>query len=191
MPSWSYFSFPALTALAVFGLYFLTAFRDVPGGDAGELLAEGCSAGVAHPPGYPLYTMLVWSVTTGLRRALHLGGGGRGGVGEGERGGGAEAAGELPGAPAWRANVLSCAFGSVAAGLICATVQTWSFLLWGKTFKRLGTTRDSALEGVAGVAAGLLFALSPLVWTYSVTAEVFALNNVSGEGVSSFGVTSK
>ena len=28
------------------------------GGDSGELATEGCTFGVAHPPGYPLLTML-------------------------------------------------------------------------------------------------------------------------------------
>ena len=175
MPAKTFFAFPVLTALVVFALYFLTAFSDVPGGDAGELLAEGCSAGVAHPPGYPLYTMLLWTVTTGIRRLLMLGeevDGGNAAVGTNS------SFGEVPGAPAWRANVLSCALGAIAASFVCATVQIWSFLIWEKTHERLGSTRGAVLEGFAGMSAGLLFALSSLVWTYSITAEVFALNNV-------------
>jgi hypothetical protein len=30
------------------------------GGDSGELVAEGCILGTAHPPGYPLLTMIVY-----------------------------------------------------------------------------------------------------------------------------------
>ena len=30
----------------------------VLGGDTGELMAMSCQRGVAHPPGYPLLTML-------------------------------------------------------------------------------------------------------------------------------------
>ena len=33
---------------------------------------------------------------------------------------------------------------------------------------------------MAGVCASLCYALSPLVWGYSVTAEVFAMNNLFG-----------
>lgn len=31
----------------------------IPGGDSGELLAEACVGGVAHPPGYPLLLLLL------------------------------------------------------------------------------------------------------------------------------------
>ena len=32
--------------------------KGIPGGDAGELVAEACLHGTAHPPGYPLFSML-------------------------------------------------------------------------------------------------------------------------------------
>ena len=44
--------------LSVFALYALTTAPSVAGGDSGELLAESCSLGTAHPPGYPLFTLL-------------------------------------------------------------------------------------------------------------------------------------
>ncbi len=44
-----------LLALVVFAL---TACRTVPGGDSGELISVAANLGVAHPPGYPLWTML-------------------------------------------------------------------------------------------------------------------------------------
>lgn len=43
---------------SVLGLYVLTVAPSVAGGDSGELLAESCSLGTAHPPGYPLFTLL-------------------------------------------------------------------------------------------------------------------------------------
>jgi len=39
-------------------VFYLTACRTVPGGDSGELISVAYNLGVAHPPGYPLYTML-------------------------------------------------------------------------------------------------------------------------------------
>lgn len=39
-------------------LYAATLQRTVPAGDSGELIAVAKTLGVAHPPGYPLYTLL-------------------------------------------------------------------------------------------------------------------------------------
>src|SRR5262252_9296796 len=39
-------------------LYFLTAARDIVVGDSPELTMAAVTLGVAHPPGYPLFTML-------------------------------------------------------------------------------------------------------------------------------------
>lgn len=44
--------------LGALGAYALTLQRSLPGGDAGELAGAACAGGVAHPPGYPLYTIL-------------------------------------------------------------------------------------------------------------------------------------
>ncbi|CAM9352885.1 unnamed protein product, partial [Chrysoparadoxa australica] len=93
----------------------------VAGGDTGELLAESWQLGTAHPPGYPLFTLLYHIV-------MHYGAG-------------------IGGSPAWRANVLSAVLG------------------------------DSLVVAICACAAGWLWAFSPLTWQYSVTAEVFALNN--------------
>jgi tetratricopeptide (TPR) repeat protein len=45
-------------ALIAFVVYALTAERQVPTGDSGELIAAAYVLGVAHPPGYPLYMLL-------------------------------------------------------------------------------------------------------------------------------------
>ena len=54
-----------LIALVVFGA---TAHPGLPGGDSGELIAVAHELGVAHPPGYPLYTLLghVWQRMLGF-----------------------------------------------------------------------------------------------------------------------------
>ena len=44
--------------IVIYGVYHLSLFPSVPGGDSGELLAESCIMGTAHPPGYPVYTIL-------------------------------------------------------------------------------------------------------------------------------------
>jgi hypothetical protein len=117
--------------LASLLVYVLTLSPTVVGGDSGELIVAACVRGVAHPPGYPLYTLLghVFS--------------------------------HLPfGSVAWRVNLLSAVCDAAAAALLCHGVARWTKSAW------------------AGIASAALFAFSPLVWPYAVSAEVFPLNNL-------------
>ncbi|CAK4672536.1 hypothetical protein LEN26_007105 [Aphanomyces euteiches] len=128
---------PACATLCIaFPLYAATAFPSVAGGDSGELIAEACKAngGVAHPPGYPLYLIL-------LNAALKL---------------------NLDMTPAYVANLQNALYGAVAASCISHFV----YLYTNKTY------------AFAAIAAGLMFAFSPLTWEYAAGAEVFALNNM-------------
>ena len=61
---------------------------------------------------------------------------------------------------AFRVNALSALLDALAAGVLCCGVARWS--------------RSTG----AGLLAAGLFAFSPLVWSYAVVAEVFALNNL-------------
>jgi len=47
-----------VSALAFLGVYIPTLYPSVPGGDSGELIVAAHTLGVAHPPGYPLFTLL-------------------------------------------------------------------------------------------------------------------------------------
>ena len=146
---------PLLVILPItFYVYARTSFPSLTGGDAGELLAEACQLGTPHPPGYPLFTMLIhtamrissmlvpgWSSENGLPSAA--------------------------GAPALVANLLSCMFGSIAALFLALTVEEWN------------SRRAVPYASSAGAfAAAGLFSFSPLTWEYSIGAEVFALNNM-------------
>ncbi len=51
-----------LAALIVLLVYLATAARDIVFGDGLELCAVAATGGVAHPPGYPLYTTLAQGV---------------------------------------------------------------------------------------------------------------------------------
>ena len=133
---------PLALGLAVLGVYIGTLARSVPTGDSGELITAAYVGGVAHPPGYPLYTMLGWLAT-------HT----------------------LPGSPAVIMNALSAVAGAGAVVLI--SILTARLLVPG--WPRSGD-RTSGL--VAGLAAGASLALSTIFWTYSLVAEVFALNNL-------------
>ena len=53
----------AAVAGALLGLvYALTVQPGVPGGDAPEIITAALTGGVAHPPGYPLYSLLLRAV---------------------------------------------------------------------------------------------------------------------------------
>jgi hypothetical protein len=131
-----------------FILYASTSFPSITGGDTGELLAEACQLGVAHPPGYPLFLMLNHLA---MRVADILAPG-------------------AAGAPAFAANLLSCAFGALAAAMAAIAVHEWS-----GSQRMTSSVPEAATAG--GIVAAALFALSPLTWEYSTGSEVFALNN--------------
>ncbi|NWR56630.1 TM260 protein, partial [Bucorvus abyssinicus] len=79
---------------AVAALYTATLQPALPGGDAGNLITAAYELGVAHPPGYPLFTLLA-KLVTGL----------------------------LPvGSPAYRVNLLCGLLGAAAASLLFYTV---------------------------------------------------------------------
>ncbi|MCI4382697.1 hypothetical protein PGIGA_G00017720 [Pangasianodon gigas] len=120
------------TVACVLALYLHHIPRSVAGGDSGELITAACELGVAHPPGYPLFTMLA-SLTLRLLPAT---------------------------SPAHAVNVLCAVLGAMASGALCYTVCRM------------------AGPGPGAVLAGGSFALSKLVWQWSLVAEVFSLNNL-------------
>lgn len=48
----------ALFFIATTGIYLHNLTRDIYSGDIGDLVTASCVHGVAHPPGYPLFTLL-------------------------------------------------------------------------------------------------------------------------------------
>uniref|UniRef100_A0A8D0BSJ1 Transmembrane protein 260 n=1 Tax=Salvator merianae TaxID=96440 RepID=A0A8D0BSJ1_SALMN len=97
-----------------------------------ELITAAYELGVAHPPGYPLFTLLA-------KLAIEL----------------------LPfGSVAYRVNLLCSVFGALAAAFLFYTVV------------RLSGTH------AAGIFAVGMFSFSRLTWQWSITAEVFSLNNL-------------
>ena len=142
-----------LTAAITFATYANTASQSIAGGDSGELVAEGCTLGTSHSPGYPLYTIIIYLATT-LSEQWH------------------------PAlSPAYLANISSCIFGSISSGLISLVVYQLS-----NEHGHLRTTNDQrylseVLRFPAAISAGLMCFFSPLMWQYNTSAEVFALHN--------------
>ena len=184
---WDVFAVTTVISLLV---YLRTLCPSIAGGDSGELVAEGCQLGTSHPPGYPLYTILVW-ITTSISRYL------------------------FPWKPpAFAVNVLSATCGSVASGLLSSCIlymisireyqgnihnqvvrYTKAKLMKGKKriekekamsksvdqlspFYSIGGRDQTSMDMNIAIFVGLLHSFSPLTWQYSVTAEVFALHNL-------------
>ena len=53
------FFYIGIAVTVIFSIYFTTLSPSIAGGDSGELVAEGCHLGTAHPPGYPVFTIFV------------------------------------------------------------------------------------------------------------------------------------
>nr|XP_046269301.1 transmembrane protein 260 isoform X2 [Scatophagus argus] len=82
------------TVACVTALYVPCVQKTVPGGDSGELITTACELGVAHPPGYPLFTLLA-------RLAMCL----------------------LPSlSPAHSVNLMTSLLGAAACGALCLSV---------------------------------------------------------------------
>src|SRR5262245_2786310 len=87
----------ALAGAIPLTVYAATLTQTVAGGDAGEMITVAYLLGVAHPPGYPLYTML------------------------------AKVASLIPfGTVAWRVNLFSALAASAASLLLCRAVIRWT-----------------------------------------------------------------
>ena len=141
---------PLVLFLAVLTIYYETLQPSVPGGDAGELVTEAYQLGLAHPPGYPLHTLLGYLAS--------------------------HSPFSIDGTTAARdINFLSSVLGACAGVFIYFTVL---FTLSHVVAQHKDTEQDSALlSHFSAVVGAVGFCMSPLVWTYSISAEVFALNN--------------
>ena len=142
----------AVTTAIVLGVYLQTTSDSIAGGDAGELVAEGCVLGTAHPPGYPLYTMVVYVVTSVGKHFLD----------------------NDVYSPAYFVNASSCFFGSIASGLVSATVSK----ITNNNRSQDDEKYQPILRLSSSILAGLMCAFSPLLWQYNTSAEVFALHNL-------------
>ena len=89
--------------LAFLALYTTTLLPDVLPADSGEFQWVAATAGVAHPPGYPLYTMLGWIFA-------HL---------------------PLGPNPAWRVNFFSAVTAAATVALVFHTARRMTGSAWG------------------------------------------------------------
>ncbi|MBN2173834.1 MAG: DUF2723 domain-containing protein [Bacteroidales bacterium] len=130
-------------------VYMLTLAPSVTLEDSGELITAAYRLGVAHEPGYPLFTML------------------------------GKAFSWLPiGSIAYRLNFMSAFFSALAAALICLTAIQLIEHTFKKGI-RISKNGNSIsfLKYAVGFAAAMFYTLSFEVWEQSVITEVYSLHS--------------
>ncbi len=140
-----------------FVVYVYTLAPTVTMEDSGELAVASDYLGVPHPPGYPIWTVITWLFTRIFSFVTFRG---------------------QPN-PAWGVNMASAVFGALAAGMSALLIsRSGSHMLRStrRTSYPLKPETENMICWISSVAASLLFAFSPVMWSQSVIAEVYSLN---------------
>lgn len=142
---------PFVVFAGALGGYLLTYARHVTLVDSGELITASAVLGVAHPPGFPLYTLLGYLFS------------------------------KLPlGSVASRVTLMSAFWAAVASAVVVLIVAELLLALpsppESKSKKRQKQPLPAYLDSLIPLAAGLLFAFSATLWYYASVAEVYTLN---------------
>ena len=167
---------PIFVFFVTFTIYVSRLHPGLPGGDAGELMSACALLTVAHPPGYPLYTVSCHA----LSRMMQMFG--------------------MDGAQSIHA--FSAVVGAAASAVIASCLQKLCsteivFSLTPKAFisKKAMAFKTVQLDAakirevrsseaawlpvpVLAAGFGISFALVPIVLQYSTEAEVFSMNNL-------------
>uniref|UniRef100_A0A7S2RZI0 DUF2723 domain-containing protein n=1 Tax=Mucochytrium quahogii TaxID=96639 RepID=A0A7S2RZI0_9STRA len=151
-------SFGFCVCSLIFGIYARTAYFSIPGGDSGEVVAEACTLGHGHPPGYPVFIMLYHVVMKYVQvpEMFVEWAGHNGDV-----------------SPAWKANIFTAALGAFAVMFLQLAIENGLVVVDAK----MGVNGGWLAKVMISCAMAVAYGLTPLVWQYSTGAEVFALNN--------------
>ena len=146
--------------LAAFLVYFFTLGPSVGLEDSGELATAADHLGVPHPPGYPFWSMCGWVFCRLFSWVTYMG---------------------HP-TPAWAMSLFSAVTGAFAAGCTAMLVCRSSMDMMGSKSQESDTlnpqpsTLNAHLAFSGGVAAALVFAFSPVMWSQSTIVEIYSLN---------------
>ncbi len=151
---WSAFWVATIVTLIV---YVWTLAPTLTLEDSGELATAGAYLGVPHPPGYPIWTVIVWVFTKVFAFVRYNG---------------------QPN-PAWSIGLASAVFGALASGvsalLICRSGRDILRSVQRAT-EVIGERTEGLICWAGGISCSLIFAFDPIVWSQSVIVEVYALN---------------
>ncbi|MDP8248641.1 MAG: DUF2723 domain-containing protein [Candidatus Tritonobacter lacicola] len=150
-----YKAIPVFVFLIAFGTYLFTLTPTVDFIDSGELAAVAHTLGIAHPTGYPLFTLLGHIVS------------------------------RLPITPSviGRLNIMSAFFAALAAGLFVLFIKTFLGILSreGISHREAEVPEDINGSGekfawLAAGTGGLILAWSAVFWETGTTLEVYSLH---------------
>ena len=125
--------------LASFAVYLSTISSFSAFGDSPEFVTAAATLGVPHAPGYPLYTMIAHACT------------------------------KLPwGTIAWRVNLVSAVFASLAVGL--------TYMITTYVVRQIFPKLKPFFVVCTSFAGAMILAFSSVFWLNAIVAEVFSLN---------------
>ena len=146
----------AVTSFLVFLGYFLTLAPDLTLEDCGELAVGSYYAGVPHPPGYPLWTIMTWLFTV-IYPVSNI---------------------------AYRVATASAVFGALSCGLLALIVSCGARMMIDglKEFEKMELQWRRFYGLIAGLSAGILLGFNGFMWSQSVIVEVYSISVLSLTG---------
>ncbi len=144
-----------ISTLFVFVFYILTLAPGLIASDSGELAAVQCTLGIAHPTGYPLFTILGF-IFSKL---------------------------PLPLKPITKLNLLTAIWSALAVYVLILTIKFTldNFYKWGvlklkdsEILNRFNVSENYKI--LASVFGGLVLGFSKTSWSLSVSIEVYSLH---------------
>lgn len=141
---------PTVAFVAAFVLYILTLSPTISVGDSPELISSAYTLGIAHPPGYPLFSLLG-------RLASFI---------------------PIGNSIAYRVNLLSAFLGAVSVLFLYLTIIEAVRLIRNSSELKSGirNTQSAIIDHLSAFLGSIIFAVSPLFWSQAVVAEVYTLN---------------
>jgi hypothetical protein len=139
-----------LTAVAILAVYLRTLAPEVTLRFSGVLSTSAKYAGVAYPPGFPVWTLYSWLFVKLLPSSN----------------------------VAWRVAVGSAVAAALASGLVALMVSRAGAMLLENAHSFAGRRQaeQRLLRAVSGFVAGMAFGLSRAVWSMAVVAEIWAFS---------------
>src|SRR5581483_7560244 len=146
-----------ITTILIFIGYWLTLSPDLTLEDSGELATGSMYAGIPHPPGYPVWTVITWCFTKIL--PFHN--------------------------IAWRVGVASAVAASLACGFLALMVSRGSSMIIEgiADFKGIDRKWENAICIMSGFVAATLLGYNGFMWSQAVIVEVYPLSVLSMMGV--------